>query len=438
MLRQSTFNIISKIHNSENYFILNSLTGNADILSHSEAEDFKKNNINNPEIYFSKGYYSDEESEKELYKKKYLDFLDTRDNEEIQLFYVITYKCNFNCSYCYQDGYDKKKPDFNKDTIDSFFDYILKSFPGRKKYITLFGGEPLLYSENHIKQVEYFVHRSRKNNIDLSVVTNGYYLEKYIPLLKETNIREIQVTLDGTKEVHNKRRFIYKGKDTFEKISKGIDLALQHQLPVNLRMVIDKDNIEDLPNLARYAIKKGWTKTPIFKTQIGRNYELHYCQEGNTKLFSRIGLYKQIFELIKSYPEILEFHQPAFSLSRFLFENGKLPDPLFDACPGCKTEWAFDYRGFIYSCTATVGKPGEELGTFFPAIELNEKEIEVWEGRDVLSINKCKECNLQLACGGGCASIALNNAGQILDPDCRPIKKLLEMGLSLYFEKDLI
>ena len=72
--------------------------------------------------------------------------------------------------------------------------------------------------------------------------------------------------------------------------------------------------------------------------------------------------------LIRQHPAILQFHKPAYSVSKFLFENGELPDPLFDSCPGCKTEWAFDYTGRIYSCTATVGKPGEELGTFYPEV----------------------------------------------------------------------
>jgi hypothetical protein len=35
-------------------------------------------------------------------------------------------------------------------------------------------------------------------------------------------------------------------------------------------MVIDKENIENLPEFAQFAIDKGWTNNPLFKTQIGR------------------------------------------------------------------------------------------------------------------------------------------------------------------------
>jgi uncharacterized protein len=117
-----------------------------------------------------------------------------------------------------------------------------------------------------------------------------------------------------------------------------------------------------------------------------------------------------------------------------LFENGELPEPLFDSCPACKTEWAFDYSGNIYSCTATVGKKGEELGSYYPSETLNADLVCDWEERDVLAIAECKNCALQLACGGGCGSVAKNQAGSVLKPDCRPVKELLELGIALYHQ----
>jgi uncharacterized protein len=141
--------------------------------------------------------------------------------------------------------------------------------------------------------------------------------------------------------------------------------------------------------------------------------------------------------MLKIHPEIMEFHRPAFSISKFLFDEGELPDPLFDSCPGTKTEWAFDYTGKIYSCTATVGKAGEELGTFYPELELDSDQIEEWESRDVLAIPECKTCNLRLACGGGCASVARNQYGELHKPDCRPVEELISLGIAHYFKKEL-
>ena len=439
-MKFSRYNIFSKIKESENYFIINLLNGSADILTPEEAgkiESVQKGiDIKDKDFVrelSDKGYLADYEEETRLYRQKYLDFTDSRDKEEIQLFFITNYSCNFACSYCYQDQYSNPNQELDIEVIDSFFRHIQSEFAGRKKYITVFGGEPLLNSPKQKVNINYLLEKSKEAGLDVCFVTNGYTLEEYIPLLKKANIREIQVTLDGTEEVHNKRRFLKSGQGTFGKIVKGIDSCLENHLSVNLRMVLDKENINNLPELAQLAIDRGWTKSPFFKTQVGRNYELHHCQSANDKLFNRISMFERIYELVKLHPHILQFYKPAYSVAKFLSENGGLPEPLFDSCPACKTEWAFDYTGKIYPCTATVGKSEESLGSFYPAVTKNTGLIEEWERRDITSIEECRECSAQLACGGGCGSVAKNNTGKICSTDCRPVKDLLELGFSAYF-----
>ncbi len=438
----SRHNIFSRISESDNYFIVNLLHGNADILNPEEAgmlrdflggkaltETFRKN-------LSEKGYLVDEKEEERLYRSRYLDFMDAGDEDEVQLFFVPNYSCNFACTYCYQDEYASVKQELTAGIIDAFFRYINREFAGRKKYLTVFGGEPLLNSPSQKELIAYMLKKANDSNLEVCIVTNGYSLVDYIDILRSSNIREIQVTLDGKGKVHDGRRFLKGGGPTFEKIVQGIDACLQNELPVNLRMVVDKENIDGLPEMAKFAIDKGWTGNELFKTQLGRNYELHHCQATSEKLFSRISLYETIYHQVKQHPYILEFHKPAYSISKFLAENGELPDPLFDACPACKTEWAFDYTGQIFSCTATVGKPGESLGTFYPEVTRKEEMISAWESRDVTAIAECGTCSMQLACGGGCGSVAKNRTGSVCSTDCRPVKELLELGFSAYFEKE--
>lgn len=435
-MQLSRYTIIRKLHDSSNYFIMNPLTMKADIISPQEMEAIT-NGTFDIHVLQQKGYALEDQQEKLLYRNAYLQFLDTRDSSEVQIFFVPWYACNFSCSYCYQVGYEHTDGTLTHEVIDAFFSYITTSIT-KPKYITLFGGEPLLDSPHAKKLISYFVEKANMYGLALAIVTNGYTLSSYIDILKTAHICEIQVTLDGTEEVHNARRYTKTHAPTFEAIVTGIDMALAHNIPVNLRVVVDAENINDLPQLAQFAIDKGWTKNPLFKTQIGRNYELHYCQAHNAKLFDRASLYEKIYELIIEHPHILEFHAPAYSISKFLFEQGKMPNPLFDACPGCKTEWAFDYTGNIYPCTAMVGKKGEEVGTYYPAISLDSSAIKEWENRDITSIPQCSNCSLSLLCGGGCAAVAKNKTGQILSPDCRPVDRLLSMGISLYFEKGII
>jgi uncharacterized protein len=437
----SKYNIFSKVRDSENFFILNLLNGNADILGPGEAElleKYRKGTLTDNDflsVLHEKGYVVDEKEEKKLYRKKYLDFLDARDEDEIQLFFVTNYTCNFACTYCYQDEYTYPKNQLTTEIIDAFFEYVHHEFAGRRKYITVFGGEPLLSTPRQKEMISYLLDKTSKAGLEACIVTNGYTLTGYMDILKNAPIREIQVTMDGPAAVHDERRFLKGGGKTFSQIAEGIDACLKNYIPVNLRMVVDKENIDALPELARFTIDKGWTKSAFFKTQLGRNYELHHCQATPDKLFSRVSMYEKLYKLIEKYPEIEEFHKPAYSVTKFLAENGNLPDPLFDACPATKTEWAFDYTGQIYSCTATVGKEGESLGQFYPEVKKNMSRISQWEERDVTSIPQCSDCSLQLACGGGCGSVAFNNNGSINSADCRPVDKLMELGFAAYFEK---
>jgi len=438
----SKHNIFSKIKESDNYFIVNLLNGSADILNPAEGsmvQDFLAGKTIPAEFHenlTAQGYLVDAKEEERLYRIKYLDFVDSRDDDEIQLFFVPNYSCNFACTYCYQDEYTTAKQGLTSEVIEAFFSYIKTEFAGRKKYLTVFGGEPLLNSPKQKEMIAHLLKKANDSSLEVCFVTNGYSLVDYIDILKTASIREIQVTLDGKGSVHDKRRFLKGGGATFDKIVEGIDACLANELPVNLRMVVDKENITGLPEMAQFAIDKGWTKSEFFKTQLGRNYELHHCQSTSEKLFSRISLYETIYEQVKQHPYILEFYKPAYSISKFLAENGELPDPLYDACPACKTEWAFDYTGHIFSCTATVGKEDESLGTFYPEVSRKEEMISAWENRDVTSIPECSTCSMQLACGGGCGSVAKNRTGSVCSTDCRPVKELLELGFSAYFEKN--
>ena len=138
-MKYSKHNVFSEIRDSGNYFIVNILSGNADILGPDDADKLKilqnGGTINDQSFIDElamKGYLSDESEENRIYRRKYLDFLDNREKEEIQIFFVTNYSCNFACSYCYQDQYNNPVQELNIEVIDSFFRYVEKEFAARE------------------------------------------------------------------------------------------------------------------------------------------------------------------------------------------------------------------------------------------------------------------------------------------------------------------
>ena len=436
-MQPSKHNILTRVTGSQQWLLANLLSGQADLLDAETAERFQQGELADPAAFAAKGYLVEPEEEARRYQAARDKFTADQRDDEVQLFFVPSYACNFGCSYCFQDEYAPQKTHDTEAVVDAFFSYVDDTFAGRKKYVTLFGGEPLLDTPKQRRVVEKLVEGTKARGLDLAIVTNGYSLPSYVPLLKTGRIREVQVTLDGSREVHDRRRGLKGGGKTFDQVVAGIDAALEAGLTVNLRAVLDKENLTDFGNLAHFAIEKGWTGLPHFKTQVGRNYELHHCQTNNTRLYTRLSLWEDMYSLIESDPAILEFYRPAYSVSRFLFDEGHLPEPLFDSCPATKTEWAFDATGAIYPCTANVGKAGEELGTFFPTRTLKQAVVDDWSGRDVTTISACGSCPQQLACGGGCGAVSKSWKGTIRGSDCRPVKELVSLGCALYGQREL-
>ena len=434
-MEKSKHNLFAPIPGQKGYLIANPLSGSADVLTDAEAAEYESGEFQSPETWADRGYLTDPAEEDARYKRAYLSFLEAQEKEEIQIFYVPSYSCNFGCDYCYQEPYENEAATDKNEVMDAFFAYIDRAFAGRAKYLTLFGGEPLLPSASARGAVQRFLDKARDRSLETAVVTNGYHAASYIDILKKAAIREVQVTLDGTVEVHDARRPLKGGGKTFSKIVEGVDLLLEAGISVNLRMVLDRENIGELYLLAQFSAERGWTDNPLFKTQIGRNYELHHCNRSPNRLYTRLDLYRDIAAEIKAHPDILKFHAPAFHFAKHLKDTGEMPPPNFDACPGAKSEWAFDYTGRIYSCTATVGKTDEALGTFYPEVRLDEAAIFEWQDRNVPAIPECTSCAARLVCGAGCGSLAKNRTGRLHGPDCRPVAELAAVGVSVYFKE---
>jgi uncharacterized protein len=428
----------------------NYLSGSIDIVEEDEVEEFLRHvetgnweNYKNLDHLLERGYlFKDESEESMLIGEKHYRFLSEYEKTATQLIFVPTYICNFSCEYCYQVDYQNPKAVLRNDITDKFFSYIDSRFSKEpvKPYITLFGGEPLLGGNEYKKSILYFLENARDKGYGVAIVTNGYELADYIPdfLTRKLNIKEIQVTLDGVQEIHDKRRPVKNSQDnskgTFEKITEGIELALKSGYPINLRAIVDKINMPHLPALAEFTNQKGWLNYPAgqFQTTLGRNYELHFCQTG-TPLYERAEMWSDYVSLAKQHPVLYKYHKPQFHGMRGLYENGELPVPIFDGCPAGKKEWAFDFKGDIYGCTASVGVEKYKLGSFITGDIVNEEQILEWKKRDVFSIPECKTCAVSLSCGGGCGVLAANNSGgKILSPDCRPVKELVALGIDYY------
>jgi uncharacterized protein len=381
---------------------------------------------------------SDEE-ERALLAEARATFQEETARTPTQLVVVPTLGCNLRCSYCYQELFEPAARGLvAPEAIDAFFAYVDRYHGGEpvKPYLTLFGGEPLVATDAHRDRLERYLAGARRRGLQVAVVTNGYDLSGYASMLGQGPVKEVQVTLDGPAAIHDRRRPHGAGGGSFDRVVAGVDALVREKVPVNLRVVADRENLSSLPELAALAAARGWLDLPEsrFKTQVGRNYELFGCasRQPAAALFDRVELWAEYLALCERHPELRRFHRPRFHGMRHLAETGELPPPNFDACPAAKKEWAFAPDGGVYGCTATVGNPRYRLGRFHPEVARDEAAIARWRGRSVFSIPACQGCALGPVCGGGCGALAAEQGGDPTGPDCRPVRELFGLGARFY------
>src|SRR5512137_889015 len=165
---------------------------------------------------------------------------------QTQLIVVPTFGCNLACTYCYQELFDPAGAGLiTPRAVEAFFAYLDRHHLAGpiRPYLTLFGGEPLRDTPAHHDRIARFLDGARARGLKAAVVTNGHDLGAFVPTLAAGPVKEVQVTLDGPRSLHDRRRPHRDGAGTFDRIVVGVDALLAAGVPVNLRVVADKENL---------------------------------------------------------------------------------------------------------------------------------------------------------------------------------------------------
>ena len=152
-------------------------------------------------------------------------------------------RCNCRCVMC-----DIWKGNNNVQQLEeSDIEKLLSSLITLKtKLVVMSGGEALMHP-NFFRLCDIL----RSYKIKITILSTGLLLKKYAnEIIAKTN--EVIVSLDGSKEVHDKIRNI---PEAFNKLKDGVaELKnLNREYRVTARCVVQKANFKDLPNIVDAA-----------------------------------------------------------------------------------------------------------------------------------------------------------------------------------------
>lgn len=336
-------------------------------------------------------------------------------NDILALTIAPTLECNFRCVYCYETP---KKGFMSENVQQAIVDFLEKRIKDIKKFdVTWYGGEPLVAQNIVCDLSEKFVELCEKNNVEYKayMVSNASLLDsEIIEKFKQYKISGIQITLDGMKEIHDKRRVSKDGISKFDKIVDNINKLLSVGVDVAIRVNVDKNNASEIESLISYLSKILVTKKVKFGfgqvmscTNACKNIE-STCY--NTKEFAQemFGYYRLLIKY--GFAEANPYPYPTFKVTYCMSDlvNSFVVDP----------------EGYLYKCWNNVGDIDTAVGN------ICDKEFDVlsskqakWILRNPISREECRKCKLLPICMGGCPH---KSVMEKLDETCDYTKYLID------------
>ena len=295
-----------------------------------------------------------------------------------------TLLCNFQCPYCYEEGH--RYNTMSDEVILQTIDFINKNMIGKNALgITWYGGEPLLRMDI-IEKITYGIKDKEKKGYMASIITNGYYYTRNVAQkLKELGVRRVQITIDGPPEVHNFRRKLPSGEDTFFVIMNNVKESADI-LPINIRINVDKENISKVDEVLEYIDKMG------VKEKVGVYLAAVDSINDND--------YSHCLEPIDFSYEELRFNKENYLKGFMCF---KIPHANLGCCGAVHTSsFVIDPLGDLYKCWDEIGLKKKKSGDIFHPISLDNQNLQKWLGYNPMYYEACVKCDIYPICMGGC------------------------------------
>ena len=310
---------------------------------------------------------------------------------------TITMACNFRCPYCYQDHVNIRMEHEVQRAVLAFLE---KKLPGKKMFnVAWWGGEPLLEPEIIDRFGSEIIRLCDTLHIqyNASITTNGYLLNKdNIRILAKGRVSHVQVTLDGPREFHNKRRFLANGKGTYDTILENL-YELVRTLP-DVKITIRS-------NISRGITKvEQWQQLLTDLAPIKNSIAIVLVPVSPAKSFDRLCISRQDFyTFYDNFMKIIQGQGFQVTFGR------KTPGTVF--CGAIPIDnWLVNPRGLVSKCTAATGSAEGSLGKLNPdgSIDLNSDATK-WINFSPFNLKKCRECDVLPLCMGGCLKIPFDD-----------------------------
>ncbi len=379
-----------------------------------EPTQFDKGLLDSLILY--KILYRESEQESDYMEFKHLK--DKYDSSYLSMVIMPTLKCNLDCHYCYEKEKSKNLTDEQFDMLKLFFQ---KQSKQNKFMVVRWSGGEFLTMWKKVRELSIFIIQQCKLNnciFEASAITNGTLMtSKIVDEMYGCNIKSIQITLDGAKDMHDKVRYTRNGKGTFDDIVSAIEIASQ-KIKVLIRINVDKNNFSSMESLFSSLARSGINRRKI--QLFCKPVLCSLARIPRTHLFSHKEFYDvemHLLELSEKYGLPYAFHWGTQAVKNIRCSYNNMegfyvnPDMNLYKCPlyvDCDEAHSIGYISTEGNCVINNYEEYLKCLSYSPF-----KETE------------CLNCKVLPICHGKCP-VLWEQSGRLNDEGCIPEKHSIE------------
>ena len=347
--------------------------------------------------------------------------------------------CNLDCEYCFflskEALYPGDRFRMSDELLETYIVQLLQSHATPEVTIAWQGGEPTLMGVDFFRRAVELAERHRRPDQRLShtIQTNGTLLtDEWCELLVDHGFL-VGISIDGPPELHDRYRVDKRGRPTFDKVMRGLNLLERHGVPWNVLCTVNAANQDAPLDVYRFFRDDLGARYVQFIPIVERQYEAGR-RAGGPVSESSVDSEAWGRFLIAVFDEWVRHDVGAVFVTQFdaaLVAWLGLQPSLCIFAETCGNALALEHNGDVYSCDHFV-EPDHLLGnitdTHLVELVASPRQRAFGEAkRDTLPAY-CRSCEVRFACNGECPKNRF-----IAAPDGEPGLNYLCAGYKNFF-----
>ncbi len=341
----------------------------------------------------------------------------------------VTTGCNLRCEYCFAGAGHVPHENMSFEVAKQGLEFLIENSKDRVNLeVDFFGGEPTLNFDVIKQTVEYGRKREAETGkkFRFTVTTNGYYVTDEMIDFFNAEMKNIVISMDGRKEIHDSIRLTAGGGASYDRVLETAKKIVESRgnKEYYIRGTYTKKNLDFSQDvIAMYDA--GFKEVSI--EPVVTSGELSLTEEDLPKIFAE-------YEALAAY---LEENRKKRGLHFFHFtidlSGGPCLNKRLRGCGAGVEYFAVNPDGNLYPCHQFAGDSEFVIGNVVDGLthfELQKK----FKDAHIYTKESCANCAVKYYCSGGCMANAYHANGDFNKPyklECDMMKKRVELGIAL-------